>query len=191
MQILQTDIDDKAWYQSEQRRVEEWLCDVKLMVCSIIVVNLWQLKYNILQQRLPEQCIVKLYHNNSGQSVKLLWQWPEDLLKIPSIMPPVSTSIPQEKGTEWILKNRLNGKRHSIFFIWYISHLCNSINWLISRFCIENIEKFWCWFLPSLTLVRACQLLLDDIVPLPPPPPTNQLVLTRPREYENAPTLSN
>lgn len=152
MQILQTDIDDKAWYQSEQRRVEEWLCDVKLMVCSIIVVNLWKLKYNILQQRLPEQCIVKLYHNNSGQSVKLLWQWPEDLLKIPSIMPPVSTSIPQEKGTEWILKNRLNGKRHSIFFIWYISHLCNSINWLISRFCIENIEnsdvdfsRVWPW----------------------------------------------
>ena len=148
MQILQTDIDDKAWYQSEQRRVEEWLCDVKLMVCSIIVVNLWQLKYNILQQRLPEQCIVKLYHNNSGQSVKLLWQWPEDLLKIPSIMPPVSSSTPQGKGTDWSLINRWNGKADSRYL--YLISVLNPPNWW--WVCIEHVEnsdvdfsRVWPW----------------------------------------------
>ena len=69
-------IDNKVWYQPEQTR-GEWQCDTKLMVSSIIVVKLWQLKYNILHQRIPEQCIVKLYHNSRGQSGKPLWQWPE------------------------------------------------------------------------------------------------------------------
>ena len=93
------------WEQSEVWSVEHY-----------IAVTEWQLKYNILQPRPAWQCIVKLYHNNTVDSTQQVSQWPGDLQTIPCSRPPVSSSIPRGKETEWKLISRSNGKYTLTFY---------------------------------------------------------------------------